>query len=238
MVRIMAKYDLRLKARQLRSEGESVKVIAKILRIARSTSSLWVRDIILTVNQLEKLRNNEIKGAELGRLRGALKQKENRRLRIRQGEDDAKKILGEISERDLFVAGIGLYWAEGAKNRGTIQFFNSDLKMIRLIMLWLKLFFGVEKNEIRARVGVNESHRGREEIIKKYWSEGTGIPLSQFTSTSFKKVKNKKVYENFDQHYGILSLNILKPSRFYCRIMGLINALPEAGCRLASQGVS
>lgn len=234
----MAKYELRIRARQLRSQGESVKVIAKTLGVTRGTSSLWVRDIILTVGQLEKLRNREIKGAELGRLRGALRQKENRLARIKSEDKEAFKEIGILTKRDLFFSGIGLYWAEGAKNRGTVQFFNSDLKMIKLIILWLELFFKVKRNEIRARVGVNESHREREEIIKKYWSEGTGIPLSQFTTTSFKKVKSKKVYENYDQHYGTLSLYVLKPSRFYYKIMGLIKVLPEAGCRLASQGVS
>lgn len=133
---------------------------------------------------------------------------------------------------------IALYWAEGAKKRGEVQFFNSDPAMIKLIMLWLETFFDIKLNEIRARVGLNEAHKGREGIVKKYWSEISNIPLNQFTRTSFKKVINKKVYENFNEHYGTLAISVLKPSRVYSRIMGLIDGLSEAGSRLASQGVS
>ena len=42
----MANYHLRQVARNLRKQGVSVKVIAKECGIARSTASIWVRDII------------------------------------------------------------------------------------------------------------------------------------------------------------------------------------------------
>lgn len=49
----MAKYDLRLKARELRRKGVSVKQIAQELKIAKSSASVWVRDIILTIGNLK-----------------------------------------------------------------------------------------------------------------------------------------------------------------------------------------
>ena len=52
----MAKYELRIKARELRTSGESVRNITKKLTVSKGTASIWVRDIILTVDQLEKLR--------------------------------------------------------------------------------------------------------------------------------------------------------------------------------------
>lgn len=234
----MSHYDLRIKAREMRSGGESVKVIAKRLGISKSTCSLWVRDIILTVDQLENLKKREIKGAELGRLRGALVQKERRLDKISKEKQNAFKELAKISDRDLFVIGIALYWAEGAKNRNKVEFINSDPEMINLIILWLRKYFGIKANELRARVGINESHKARDEKVRKYWSEKTKIPLNQFTLTSFKKVKSTKVYQNFEDHFGTLGISVLKPARIYYRMMGLVYGLSEAGCRLASQGVS
>ena len=76
----MAKSIQRIKAREMRSRGESVIGISRELNISKSTASLWVRDLILSVEQLERLRGNSIKGAELGRLRSALMQKEKRRV--------------------------------------------------------------------------------------------------------------------------------------------------------------
>lgn len=68
----MAKPLLRIKARKLREKGESVNKIAEKLGVSKSTASYWVRDIILSLNQLEKLRSNSLKGAERGRLKGSL----------------------------------------------------------------------------------------------------------------------------------------------------------------------
>ena len=74
----MSKYELRLKAREMRAKGESLNVIVKALGVSKSTCGVWTRDIILSVEQLQKLKQKQIKGAELGSIRGALIQKQNR----------------------------------------------------------------------------------------------------------------------------------------------------------------
>lgn len=234
----MAKFDLRIKARLLRSQGLSVKQITNELGVAKSTCSLWVRDIILSVEQLEMLKKREILGAERGRLKGALIQKERRIKRIEEEKINALDLLGDLSDRDLFILGISLYWAEGSKKRQKVGFVNSDPGMINLIIFWLKKYYKVKGSEIKARVGINEIHKERDNKIKEYWSEKTKIPLKQFTLTSFKKVRNTKVYKNFSEHYGTLEITVLKPTRIYYKIMGLIDCLTKAGSRLASQGVS
>jgi len=234
----MAKFDLKIKARKMRSKGASVKEIAKKLGISKSTCSLWVRDIILSIHQLEKLRERAIKGGERGRLKGALMQKQRRLDIIKQWEKNGVRELCSLSKRDLYIAGIALYWAEGCKkNRGT-QVFNSDPELIKLMVGWFRIFFGIKTEDIKARVGLNEAHKSREEIVKKYWSKITGIPLNQFTKTRIKKVKNKKIYKNFNDHYGTLSISILKPTKYCYRILGLIKGLSQAGSRLVSRGVS
>lgn len=63
----MAKSLLRLEARKLRKRGISVRRIAQTLGISKSTVSEWVRDIILTLEQLEMLKGACLKGGELGR---------------------------------------------------------------------------------------------------------------------------------------------------------------------------
>lgn len=71
----MAKFRERIRARKLRTQGLSVKNIATQLKVSKSTASLWVRDIILSLEQLEKLQQRRIKAGEKGRLLGAFKQK-------------------------------------------------------------------------------------------------------------------------------------------------------------------
>lgn len=234
----MAKSLLRIKARKLRAKGESVKDIAKKLGVSKSSVSLWVRDIILSVEQLEKLRQKSIKGGELGRLKGSLSQK-FRRLELIEGyRKEGLERFKNLSGEEVFVAGISLYWAEGSKKKREVSFCNSDPNLINFMIYWLKRYFDVPNLRLRAVVGINEIHTKRESKVKKYWSEITGVPLEQFRKTSFKRVKNRKIYENFDDHYGTLSIKVLKGAGLCYKILGLIEGLSEAGCRLVLRGVS
>lgn len=224
----MAKYALRIKAREMRSGGESVKVIAKALGVTKSTVSLWVRDIILTVDQLETLMKRKIKGGELGRAKGAFMQKKRRMDMIRQRENEGIEKLKDLSEGEFFTAGVALYWGEGSKKKREFYVCNSDPKIIQFIINWLKKFYGIGVDRLVAVVGINEIHREREVIVKKFWSEQTGIPLNQFRKTSFKKAKVHKVYANFNEHYGTLSIHVLKGCEIYYKMLGLLVGLSEA----------
>lgn len=224
----MAKFALRIKAREMRSRGESVKVIAKTLGVTKSTASRWVRDIILTVDQLEKLMNRKITGGELGRARGAFMQKKRRLDMMEQNEKEGIEKLKNLTESELFVAGIALYWGEGSKKKREFYICNSDPKIIQFILIWLEKFFGIGTDRLKAVVGINEIHREREEIVKKFWSEQTGIPLDQFRKTSFKKAKVHKVYANYNEHYGTLSVTVLKGCEIYYKMLGLLSGLSEA----------
>jgi len=221
----MAKSLLKLEARKLRKKGVSVKRIAKYLKVAKSSASIWTRDIILTVQQMEILRKSSLEGAERGRLKNALLQKE----KWRKGMEEFKKLgiasIGRLNDREFLIAGLALYWGEGYRKGRRLQFSNSDPKMIKFLLLWLQKCFNINSLDIRCRVGINYIHSKRENIVKKYWSEITGIPLGQFTKTSFKKVENKKIYANFNDHYGTLSAEVSRPSRFYGKIIGLIEGL-------------
>ncbi|HUD44864.1 MAG TPA: helix-turn-helix domain-containing protein [Patescibacteria group bacterium] len=223
----MAKYDLRLKARALRKQGVSVKQISKELEVSKGTASIWVRDIILTVEQLERLRMSELKGAELGRLRGALIQKERRIKLAKDLKNKGLVALKDLSKREILILGLALYWGEGNKKNRRIQFCNSDPDMIKFILYWLQKCFGVNKKDIKCTIGINEIHAYREQILLSYWSEITDIPLGQFSKNSYKKVLNKKVYENMDQYFGTLSINVCKGIEHFYTINGLIEAMRE-----------
>jgi len=213
----------------MRAKGESVNEIARKLGVSKGTASLWVRDIILSVKQLEKLRQKSIKGAELGRMRGALKQKQKRLNLVKRYKRQGIRELRNLSDSEFYIAGLALYWAEGSKKTPAIQFCNSDPKLINFMINWLKKNFDIGPERLAVKVGINEAHRPREKVVKDYWSKITGIPLAQFRKTSFKKTKNKKVYTNFENHCGTLDVRVLKPGELYYKIMGLIEGLSKAG---------
>lgn len=227
----MAKSELHLRAIKLREEGESVRSIAKMLGVSRGTASLWVRHVNLTLEQAEKLKSDWVKGVQRGRLVNALRQKHARLARVEAGRNHGLSEIGDLSKRDLNIMGLSLYWAEGSKKNKSISFCNSDPDMVITFLKWLEVVYRVSRQDIACYVGINEAHRQREGVVKDYWSQLTGIPLSNFTKTSFKNYPLKKVYANFDEHYGTLTLKMRKPGRIYHRILGGVFALSKAGIK-------
>lgn len=221
----MAKSKEREKAIKLRSKGESVKEIAKKVGVAKSTVSLWCRDIVLTPVQIERLHKRMVTMGYAGRMKGARMNYENRIKRIEQAEEKGKLVIGKLSERDLLIAAICLYWGEGSKKSRQLAINNSDPEMMKFIVMVFKKIWKIKKSRFALHIGINEIHRSRDEEIKDYWSKIVKIPKEQFRKTIFIKAKNKKFYKNFSEHYGTLTIRVRKPMAIYYEMMGLIKAL-------------
>jgi hypothetical protein len=221
----MAKFGLKIQAQQYRRSGKSIKQIASELGVAKSSVSSWVKDIILSPEQLNYLKESEKRGSALGRWKIVNLRRERRLLMLGNHRNNGIKEIGAINNREMFLTGLALYWAEGGKKNHRVEFCNSDPNMIRFFIHWFNKSLGVKKEDLRCRIGINESHIGRESIVKDYWARVTGIDLCQFNKTSFKHVQSRKIYENFDNHYGTLSILVVKSADLYYRIMGLLEGL-------------
>jgi len=183
----------KIRAIKLRKLGKSYGEIRKQARVSKGTLSLWLRDIKLTSEQ-EKRIYVEWRQKHAYRL---AKLNQKKRIAI------TKKIIKEAKEEfplylknPLFLSGLMLYWAEGAKSDQTekIEFSNSDPLMIKFIMRWFRKVCEVPEEKFRICLHIHELHCRKD--IQKYWSEITGIPFSQFykmqiKQTSLKHRKNK-----------------------------------------------
>ena len=72
-----------------------------------------------------------------GRLKRASNNKKERLERLERFKSIGIEKIADLTKRELFILGSGLYWAEGCKKHRTTTFTNSDPKMI-LIYLYLK----------------------------------------------------------------------------------------------------
>ncbi len=221
----MAKTKEKNKALQLRRKGKSIKDIARHLKIAKSTVSLWCRDIRLAPKQIQKLHEKMVKGGYKGRMKGARLQYERRLKRIKEWNKIGVERIGKLSNRDLLIAGLALYWGEGSRKTRRVSLSNSDPKIIQFIIKFLKRVFDIDKSRLTAYIGINRIHKNRVQEVKNYWSKTTGIPKEQFTKTTLIKSKNKKKYNNFSVHYGTVTIKVRKSADLYYCIMGLIERL-------------
>jgi transposase-like protein len=185
-------------ARLRREEGRSVKEIAALLGVSRSSVSLWVRGIELTTKQQEALRdrnpvyNRQRSGwranAALSRARRLASQEEGRRLAQSGGS--------------RFASGCMLYWAEGAKARNAVRFTNSDPEMSRIFLAFLREYFDVSDDKVRISCNLFVDHEERQREIERFWLDTLDLPATSLCKTtvnrysrwSAKKRTNKLPY--------------------------------------------
>jgi hypothetical protein len=221
----MAKTELKFKARSMRSGGESIKVIAKKLSVSSGTVSLWCRDVKLSQKQLRELERRAHDPNYGKRLENSLKQQKIRIEKTKRLFEEGISQVGKLNKRELFLAGIALYWAEGFKSDSQAGFCNSDPNMIKFFLTWLKTCFGYKNSDFRLRVGLNESFRDKTNEIEDFWARLTIIDKENFQKPFYQKVKWQKQYDHPENYHGVLRIRVRKSTDFLRKICGYINGL-------------
>jgi hypothetical protein len=221
----MAKSKERLKARELRRKGESIKSIAKKLKVSSSSASIWCLDIVLTAKQIEKLQKH-LRDPYYGK-RGVYLQKikEKKLEKIKNLRDEGITQVGELTRRDIFVAGIALYWGEGFKKDHQVGLATSDVGIARFFLHWLKVCFDIYPNNLILRVTTNISYKEKVKKIENYWAKELRISISQFSKPFFQNTVWKKQYENSDDYHGVLRIRVRRSQDFLRKIYGFIEGL-------------
>jgi len=197
----MTKLDLKRRAIELRRQGYSYNLIRKQVPVSKSSLSLWLSDVPYKPN---KDVVNRIRGAQLKS--GEWKRRDKQRS-LELANNEAKEMLGDLSDRDLFMLGIGVYIGEGAKTAYQTRIINSDPQVICLAIRWLEEFFGLSTANLYIRLYLYPDNDIKKSLL--FWSNITGIPISQFSKTQVdrrvKKEKKKGMLKHGTAHLGVKS---------------------------------
>ncbi|MYU47727.1 hypothetical protein GTV15_07870 [Streptomyces sp. SID7803] len=215
-----AKDDLRAKARELRLEGGKTydQIQLELGGCSKSSISLWVRDLPKPQPRYTEEERLALMNAGLADLRAA--QDEVRQATKR----DARASVGQLSDRELFLAGVTLYWAEGAKDkpysrRENLVFINSDPNVIKVYLKWLDLL-DVTRDRLHLRVSIHET--ADVAAAEEFWADLTGVPpRTKFQSATLKKHQPKTNRKNTGASYhGCLVVYVTKSAELYRRVEG------------------
>ncbi len=160
--------DKHERARELRAQAWTLEEIAAELGCSKSSASLWTRGVDFTPRP---------------RSRGHASQRPHplhlkKLAEIEECRQWAQAEVGEMSDRDLFMAGIGLYAGDGSKGEGRVTFSNSNPALVALFCRWFRRFFDVDESRLRARIYL---HQGLDlGAAEDAWSTLLAIPRSQF----------------------------------------------------------
>ncbi|PPS73939.1 MULTISPECIES: terminase gpP N-terminus-related DNA-binding protein [Streptomyces] len=212
-----AKDDMREKARELRLQGWTYDQIEAELGCSRSSVSLWVRDLPKPEPRYTPEEQLALMQAGLARLRAT---QDEERERVKEA---ASQEAGQLTDRELFLTGVALYWAEGAKSkpydrRERAVFVNSDPGVIQVYLAWLDLL-GVDRERLRFRVLIHES--ADVDAAHRFWAKVADVDTSVFAKPTLKKHNPKTVRKNTgDDYHGCLAVTVTRSAELYNRIEG------------------
>lgn len=207
-----------LRARELRLEGKTYDRIQLGLGVSKSSISLWVRDLPKPERRRTPAEQAMLASRKRWEFEGA-----RREVERQQNTSAARQEIGDMTERELFLLGVGLYWAEGAKSkpyhrRETVSFVNSDPGMIQLYLAWLTVL-GIEPARWVFRVMIHEN--ADVAAAERYWADLAGIEVSALAKTTLKRHNPKTTRKNTGADYrGCLVVNVRRGADLYQRIEG------------------
>ena len=219
----MKPLSLKEKAINYRKQGYSYNMISEKLGLAKSTLSDWLKEVPYKPNKevLKRIQLAPAKSAEI-----VHNQKVATIARIKKA---AKKELGKLTKRDLWLLGIGLYLGEGSKLYESVRIINSDPQIMKVAIKWFREVCGLDWENFSARAHVYPDNDIKTTI--NYWSKRTGIPKNQFQKTQIDRRKNKSGKKKRKLPYGTLHLQIKSCGKkefgrsFHRRIIGWIEAI-------------
>lgn len=177
----MARFKDRENALALREKGMSYGQIKKELGISKSTLSGWLKDYPLSKERIKELRDcNE---QRIERYRETMRKKREKRLDIFYKQEKAKIL--PISKREVYLAGLFLYWGEGSKSLSAarLQISNTDPSMIKFFIHWLETL-EVSKEKMRIQLHLYSDMNIDKEI--NFWSKELKINKNQFVKPYIK----------------------------------------------------
>lgn len=223
----MALKKLKEKTIALRKQGLSYSEILKMIPVAKSTLSDWLRSVGLSKSQKQKLTQKKLdaihKGAEMKR--------EIRERKTKIVKAKAISEVGPINNRDLWLLGTMLYWAEGAKEKKYdvsvgVKFSNSDPLMIKLFLKWLKENIKLRDNEIVFELYLHVNYLNVRHKVVRYWAEVTGYPVEKFDKVYYKRHNiNPKRRKTGHNYHGQLIIKVRKSTNLNRKITGWIEGI-------------
>jgi len=183
--------------------------------VAKSSLSLWLRDLDLTTEQKRRLE-----------LRNTIGQKAGAKARHKQKVDKLKIIKADVKEEiprlindPFFIMGLSLYWAEGTKQKAShpaqpVAFANTDPRMLLIMRQWFAKYFELSNKGFAYRLHIHES--ANVDAASKEWANILSISREQL-SISLKRhtVTTRHVSKKY---IGLVHLKVYKSTWLNRRI--------------------
>ena len=164
--------------RQLRRLGLSYGEIMDLIPVKKSTLATWCRDVKLTDEQVEAIKDRRAPIPGIPRDTQRKRRQEVELIRA-QAMLEAEHLVDE----PMWVAGVALYWGEGFKTQNQLGMAMADAHGLRLFIRWTNIF---HRPQHGYRVRLNLHADNDESAARAYWVEELGVDRSDFNKSYVK----------------------------------------------------
>ena len=179
---------------KLRKQGYSMTEISNTLRVSKSTASIWVREIELSV-AAQKVLNQKVTE---GQRRAAQTKRDRTARKIEIYSHRANKCIQQ-KKFDRFTTKLFcslLYWCEGGKYVNTfLSFTNSDPSVVRTFLALLRRSYNLNEKKFRACIHLHSYHVALKQL--NFWSDVTQFPKNQFIKPWRKAHSGKRIRADY-----------------------------------------
>lgn len=93
--------------------------------------------------------------------------------------NEQKQLLTPLTQREIYLAGLFLYWGEGAKTlHSQVDISNTDPSVLKFILCWMIIALRIPKEKVRANLHLYKDMNINDEI--EFWSRELGLLRNQF----------------------------------------------------------
>ena len=220
-----AKDDLRARARDLRLQGMGYEEIVAQLDVSKSSVSLWVRDL----PRPPRVASEECARRTAERMRRYwAAERPLRAARRAAASAAAAATIGDITDREILIAGAVAYWCEGAKNKpyrrvDRVTFANSDPELISFFLLFLDTV-GIPRSDLAFQLQIHET--ADVGSAERFWLDLTGAQPEQFCKTFLKRDNPTTTRKNTsDTYHGCVRVDVRRSCELYRKIEGWVSAV-------------
>ena len=184
----MTNFPKKEEALRLRQQEMSYSQIKQAIGVSKSTLSGWLKDYPLSKERIDELRGKSERRIE--RYRETMRKKREKRL-LDIYEKERDYIL-PLSEKEVFIFGLGLYWGEGSKTRNaSLSVSNTDPSIVKFFIFWLNKTFGIPKQKLRINLQLYKDMDIKKELL--FWENTLGLARSQFNKPYIKESSVKAI---------------------------------------------
>lgn len=193
--------------KSLRSRGYSVPEISKTIGVSKTSVLRYIKGVEILPEFLENW---------AGKRGGSRKRKLSKE---RKAFEEARKIIGNLSNKEKLLFISALYWAEG--NKKDFILINSDPDLVKVFVFALREVIGI--NEDRLHISLRVYQDIDIEKCKIFWSETLEIPKEKIRSINvLLGRKNGKLT------YGMCRVRVTKGGDLLKQIGGIKKVVVES----------